>query len=95
MNPLGVTKRQLDLLVFLKTYISDHGYSPNYAEICAGIGIVSKGSAHKHILHLIERGFVVSLPHKSRSISLTEAGLAVAVRFSEKSVPRATSLEAA
>lgn len=91
MNPVGLTKRQLDLLVFLKNYISDHGYSPNYDEICVGIGIVSKGSAHKHILHLTDRGFTVSLPHKARSIALTEAGLAVAVRFSQKSVPLETS----
>ncbi len=92
MNPIGMTKRQLDLLVFLKNYISDHGYSPNYDEICGGIGTVSKGAVHAHIVRLENRGFVKRLAHQSRSISLTEDGLAVAARFAEQcSVPRRTS----
>lgn len=91
MNPIGLTKRQLDLLVFLKTFISEHGYSPNYDEICVGIGMQSKGGAHAHIVRLEDRGFVRRLAGQSRSIQLTEDGLAVAARFAERSVPRATS----
>lgn len=91
MNPVGMTKRQLDLLVFLKVFISERGYSPNYDEICGGIGINSKGSAHSHIQRLAQRGFVRTLPYQSRSISLTEDGLAVAARFAERSVPRVTN----
>jgi len=65
-----LTKRQREILVFLKNYISKHGYSPTFQEIAEHFKFSSKGTVYKHLLNLKEKGFITKCWNKSRSIEL-------------------------
>ena len=95
MNPVGMTPRQLQLLVFVQNYVAQHGYSPTCREIAAGIGIRAASHVHYIVRAIEERGLCRHLPGRSRSIALTESGHLTALRFSARSVSRATSEVAA
>lgn len=86
MNPVGMTSRQLHLMVFVQNYIAEHGYSPSCREIAAGIGLRAPSNVHYMIQSLEKRGLCRSLPQRSRSIVLTESGHLTAVRFAARSV---------
>ncbi|MBL7135066.1 MAG: transcriptional repressor LexA [Candidatus Marinimicrobia bacterium] len=66
-----LTKRQREILDFLKIYISKHGYSPTFQEIAKQFNFSSKGTVYKHLLNLKEKGFITKSWNKSRSIELT------------------------
>lgn len=66
-----LTKRQREILDFLKIYISKHGYSPTFQEIAKHFNFSSKGTVYKHLLNLKEKGFITKSWNKSRSIELT------------------------
>lgn len=66
-----LTKRQREILRFLKNYISKHGYSPTFQEIAEHFKFSSKGTVYKHLLNLKEKGFITKYWNKSRSIELT------------------------
>jgi SOS-response transcriptional repressor LexA len=86
MNPVGMTARQLHLMVFVQSYIAEHGYSPNYSEIAAGIQLASRGNIARLIYALEQRGYVRRLPRQARSLMLSDEGAVVAQRFAERSV---------
>jgi len=66
-----LTRRQHEILGFLKNYISKHGYSPTFQEIAEHFKFSSKGTVYKHLLNLKEKGFIKKCWNKSRSIELT------------------------
>lgn len=76
----GLTPRQFECLAFLKSYISQHGYSPSFAEIGEGLGLASKSNVHRLVHGLIDRGAVRLLTNASRSLGLTDEGWALASR---------------
>src|SRR2546428_12701265 len=49
-----ITKRQKELLDFLRGYIHAHGYAPTLDEIGRHFGLSSLATVHKH-LHNLER----------------------------------------
>ena len=65
-----LTKRQRELLDFLKEYISRLGYSPTFEEIAGHFNFRSKGTVYKHILNLKKKGFITKDWNKSRSVEL-------------------------
>ncbi len=65
-----LTKRQRELLDFLKEYISRQGYSPTFEEIAGHFNFRSKGTVYKHILNLKKKGFITKDWNKSRSVEL-------------------------
>lgn len=53
---LGLTKRQKQVLDFIKDYITDSGgVGPSYQEIADGVGLTSKSSVHRVVHALIDR----------------------------------------
>ena len=62
-----LTERQQETLDFICKYRSEKGFSPSLREIAKGI-YVSKPTAQKHLMNLIEKGFVTYTPRTSRSI---------------------------
>ena len=44
------------VLIFIASYIEEHGYAPSYAEIAEGVGLKSKSSVHGHVKQLMEDG---------------------------------------
>jgi repressor LexA len=67
-----LTKRQRQILDFVKEFIEEKGYSPSLEEIGAGFGLASPATVHKHILNLIEKGLMKRGWNRSRSIEVLE-----------------------
>lgn len=66
----GLTKRQKEILLFLKEYIHRHGYSPSYREIMLFFQFKSYSSVHAHIQALKKKGAITHLDHGKRTLSL-------------------------
>jgi len=65
-----LTKRQRELLDYLKEYISVNGYSPTFEEIADHFHFRSKGTVYKHIQNLKKKGFITKDWNRSRSVEL-------------------------
>ncbi len=69
---MGITERKKQILEFIEEFQTREGFPPSLMEICEALGLVSKGSLHKHIRGLVEEGFLASAPGKKRAWKLTE-----------------------
>lgn len=67
-----ITKKQKRILEYLKSYKRTHGVTPTYEEIANYFGYRSKGTVHKHICNLEEKGLIRKDWNKSRSIELMD-----------------------
>ncbi len=70
MEKENLTKRQNDVLNFLKKYIADHGYPPTIREICDGVNLSSPATVFVHIKNLEKNGYVKSSNNKFRTLEL-------------------------
>ena len=68
----GLTKKQLEIYNYIKTYIEQNKYSPSYEEIRKEVHLISKSGIHSHILNLEERGWITRIKAKSRSIKIVK-----------------------
>ncbi len=57
-------------LTFIQEFVASHGFSPKLHEICAGIGIRSKGTVSRYLQALIDEGHLVKEVGKSRGLRL-------------------------
>lgn len=69
----GLTRRQADLLEFIRQHTDRHGISPSFDEMAAGVGSASKSTVFRLIQGLEERGFVRRFPNRARAIEIVEA----------------------
>lgn len=70
MEEKKLTKRQEDVLSFIKKYIAEHGFPPAIREICAGVGLNSPATVFVHIKNLEKLGLLKSTNNKFRTIEL-------------------------
>ena len=70
MENNNLTKRQNDVLSFIKKYIAKHGYPPTIREICAGVGLSSPATVFVHIKNLEKDGYIKSSNNKFRTLEL-------------------------
>lgn len=70
MKKDSLTKRQNDVLSFLKKYIAEHGYPPTIREICDGVKLSSPATVFVHIKNLEKNGYVKSSNNKFRTLEL-------------------------
>ena len=68
----SLTRRQKEVLDFLRNFIRERGYSPSLEEIGNGLGLSSVATVHKHLAHLKRKGFIKREPNRKRSIELGE-----------------------
>lgn len=66
------TKRQRELLTFIQEFIAEHGYSPSYREIMAGLNYTSVATVALHVNSLIKRGHLRKRDHSARSLEVVE-----------------------
>jgi repressor LexA len=87
-----LSKRQTDILEFIRRELSERGYSPTVREIVAHVGDKSPTSVHRHLKTLEDRGYILRDGSKSRSIRLAtgERGLPVAGGFTSGQVLTST-----
>lgn len=51
-----LTKKQKEVLDFIKKYSADRGYAPSYREIAAELGVSSPSTIHQHVQALCDKG---------------------------------------
>jgi len=56
----GLTKRQREIVDFIRDYIAVHKYSPSYREIMGHFSFTSLGSVYKHIAVLKRKGVLLA-----------------------------------
>ena len=69
MNPL--TKRQMEILEYISTYITENRYSPTYDEIKDNFGLSALSTVHEHITELVNKGYIKRDDKSPRGISLS------------------------
>ncbi len=55
---MGLTPRQAEILTYITEYSDLKGYAPTLQEIGDKFGLSSVATVHKHISHLVEKGFL-------------------------------------
>jgi len=65
-----LTKRQDEILQFIKKYIVNNGYPPTVREIGASLGLSSPATIHSHLSNLEEKGYIKKNENKNRALEL-------------------------
>ena len=65
-----ITKRQEDVLDYIKKYIVEHGYPPATREIGAALGLSSPATVHTHLKRLEDAGYIKKTNSKFRTIEI-------------------------
>jgi site-specific DNA-methyltransferase (adenine-specific) len=67
---LTLTKRQKEILDFIKSYIKKSGYSPTFNEIKKKFKLSALSTVHQHIEALVKKGYLKKTNKTSRSLEL-------------------------
>ncbi|PNR94467.1 transcriptional repressor LexA [Petrotoga sp. 9PWA.NaAc.5.4] len=65
-----LTKRQAQILTYIKSYIEENGFAPSIRDIMKHFNFKSPRAAHKHLITLESKGYI-ERKNVSRSITLT------------------------
>ena len=65
-----LTKKQLELLTFLKNHLKKNDVSPSFDEMKDALNLKSKSGIHRLVSALEERGFIRRLPNRARAIEI-------------------------
>ncbi len=71
LKTIRPTKKQRQLLAYISTFITEHGYSPSYREIMNGCNYTSVATVALHVNSLIKRGHLRKRDYSARSLELT------------------------
>ena len=64
------TKKQQELLEYVREFINEHSYAPSYREIMNALNYKSVSTVAVHVDGLISKGILVKKDHSARSIRL-------------------------
>ncbi|MCK4706750.1 MAG: repressor LexA, partial [Gammaproteobacteria bacterium] len=67
---MTLTDNQRTVLNFIQRYIAIHSVSPKLQEIAEGIGISSRGVAHRYVQALVDADFLANDKGRHRGIRL-------------------------
>ncbi|WP_298800029.1 hypothetical protein [uncultured Devosia sp.] len=67
---IGLTPRQQECLVFIRSHLSAYGIAPSCEEIRVAMDLTSKGRVGRLLDNLVERGHVRRLKNRARGIEL-------------------------
>ncbi|HWF66490.1 MAG TPA: transcriptional repressor LexA [Acidobacteriaceae bacterium] len=67
---MAITRRQKEVLDFIRNFVERCGYSPSFEEIAHGLDLSSLATVHKHISNLERKGLLQRAHNRSRSIDL-------------------------
>ena len=67
-----LTKRQSQMLDYLRRTIAVQGYAPSLEEMAAHFSLSSVGTVHKHLKALEEKGFIRRQWNRSRAIEIVD-----------------------
>lgn len=69
-NNTELTKRQEDVLKYIKKYVAKHGFPPATREIGEALGLTSPATVHTHIKKLVQKGYLRTTKSKFRTIEV-------------------------
>jgi len=69
---MPLTKRQNEILSFIREFLEEHSYSPTLEEIARHFGLASLNGVYKHLTVLEQRGFIRRLSNRARSIAVVD-----------------------
>jgi repressor LexA len=69
---MALTRRQREIYDFVCSFVERKGYSPSLEEIGAHFGLSSVATVHKHVQHLVEKGYLRKEWNRSRSVEPLE-----------------------
>ncbi len=64
----ALTRRQREVLDFVAHFVGAKGYSPSLEEIAAAFDLSSVATVHKHVKHLVDKGYLHKAWNRSRSV---------------------------
>jgi repressor LexA len=67
---MAITRRQKEVLDFIRNFVDRCGYSPSFEEIAHGLDLSSLATVHKHISNLERKGLLQRAHNRSRSIDV-------------------------
>ncbi|MBA4537245.1 transcriptional repressor LexA [Bacillus aquiflavi] len=67
-----ISKRQQDILEFIKEEVKRKGYPPSVREIGEAVGLASSSTVHGHLSRLESKGLIRRDPTKPRAIEILE-----------------------
>ena len=67
-----LTKKQKELFVYHRDYISSNDISPSFEEMKNAVNLKSKSGIHRLITSLEQRGYIKRLKHKARAMEITK-----------------------
>lgn len=67
-----ITKKQEEILEYIKNEILDRGFPPSVREICDAVGLRSTSSVHSHLESLEKNGYIRRDPTKPRAIEILD-----------------------
>lgn len=67
---MTLTKRQNEILAYLRAHIADHGYAPSFEEIAEQFTFASLATVHEHLTNLERKGYIRRQYNESRSIEV-------------------------
>ena len=65
-----LTKRQDEIMQYIKEYMVGHGYPPTIREIGKALGVSSPATIHAHLQNLEKKGFIKKDETKNRALEL-------------------------
>lgn len=70
-----LTRKQIDILEFLKKEVVQRGYPPAIREIGAAVDLKSTSTVHSHLTKLEQKGYIRRDPTKNRAIEIVDETL--------------------
>ena len=67
-----ISKKQTEILEYIKEQIIQKGYPPAVREICAAVSLKSTSSVHSHLETLEKNGYIRRDPTKPRAIEIVD-----------------------
>jgi SOS-response transcriptional repressor LexA len=67
-----MTRKQKEVLDYIRSYLAEHGYSPSLQNIADGCGLPSKSGGWRMVESLIEEGRLRKRGNRARSLEVVE-----------------------
>ena len=67
-----ISKKQLEILEYIKSQILERGFPPAVREICEAVNLESTSSVHSHLETLEKNGYIRRDPTKPRAIEILD-----------------------
>ncbi len=67
---MPLTRRQSEILEYLRGHIADQGYAPSFEEIAEHFTFQSLATVHEHLTNLERKGYIRRAYNESRSIEV-------------------------